>query len=82
MARTMRVFLTALTYLASLLGVAAVSFIVVIVLAGPHAGLLPHWLEAVVLGLGWLAVLVLPILAARTAWRRLGKHRDESATTR
>lgn len=78
----MKALLVALTYLGSLLGVAAASFIVVIVLAGPHAGLLPHWLEAVVLGLGWLAVLILPILAARAVWRRLGKRQDEIPSIR
>lgn len=59
------------TYLGSLVVVAALSFIVVIFLAGPHAGLLPHFLEIVVLVLGWLAVLVLPFLAAWKVWRRL-----------
>jgi lauroyl/myristoyl acyltransferase len=44
----------------------------VIFLAGPHAGVLPQWAEAVVLGLGWLAVFVLPVLVARRLWRRLG----------
>jgi hypothetical protein len=46
--------------------VAALTFFVVIFLAGPHAGLLPHALEVVVFVLGWLFVLVLPVLAART----------------
>lgn len=66
----MRVFLSLLAYIGALLLVAAASFAVVIVLAGPHAGILPHWLEAAVLGLGWLAVLVVPFLAARKVWRR------------
>lgn len=72
----MQVFLSLLAYIAALLLVAAASFVVVIVLAGPHAGILPHWLEAVVLGLGWLAVLVVPFLAARKVWRRAGGARQ------
>lgn len=66
----MRVAATVAAYAVSLAAVAAVSFLIVLVLAGPHAGLLPSWLEAVVLGLGWLAVLVLPVLVARAVWRR------------
>ena len=72
----MRVFLSLLAYIAALLLVAAVSFVVVIVLAGPHAGILPHWLEAVVLGLGWLAVLVVPFLAAHKVWHLAGRVRQ------
>jgi hypothetical protein len=52
--------------------IAGVSFVVVIFLAGPHSGLLPQWLEVGVIGLGWMAVLVLPFLTARKVWRRLG----------
>lgn len=68
--RVGRVLLTAAAYLFTLVIVAAVVFVVVIVLAGPHAGLLPQWLEVVVIGAGWLLVLVVPVLAARWVWRR------------
>ena len=68
--RSVKILITALVYLASLMVVAGCSFVVVLLLAGPHAGLLPYWLEGVALGLGWFAVLVLPILAARKTWRR------------
>lgn len=68
----MRVLLSVVAYAITLILVAAASFAVVMVLAGPHAGLLPHWLEAVVLILGWMAVLVVPFLVARKAWKRLG----------
>jgi hypothetical protein len=37
---------------------AVIAFFVVIVPAGPHAGLLPHAVEVVVLTLGWLSVLL------------------------
>lgn len=59
--------------------VAVVAFVVVMVLAGPHAGLLPQPLEVVVLGLGWVSVLMVPVWAARSVWCRLGKSdRSES----
>lgn len=67
-----RVVLSAVAYIGALALVAALTFIVVIFLAGPHAGLLPHWLEIVVFAAAWLIVLVLPALAARWEWRRLG----------
>jgi hypothetical protein len=67
----MRFLLTALAYLLSVVAVAALAFVVVLFVAGPHAGLLPHWLEVVVIVLGWLAILVLPALAARLVWHRL-----------
>ena len=70
-----RIVLSLIAYLVVLAAVAVFAFFAVIVLAGPHAGLLPAWLEAVVLGLGWLAVLLLPVLAARAVWRRLGRPR-------
>ncbi|MFZ5724638.1 MAG: hypothetical protein ACOY33_13380 [Pseudomonadota bacterium] len=69
----MRILLTILTYLLSLLLVAVVAFGAVIVLAGPHSDLLPGFLQAVVFGLGWLAVLLLPVLAALRVWRRYGR---------
>ena len=71
----LRIVLSLIAYVVALAAVAVIAFFAVIFLAGPHAGLLPGWLEAVVLGLGWLAVLLLPVLAARTVWRRLGRPR-------
>jgi hypothetical protein len=67
-----RPLLTFVAYVISLILTAGISFVVVIFLAGPHAGLLPPWLEVVVLCLGWLAILVVPFLAAAKVWRRLG----------
>ena len=57
--------------MAALALVTAAAFVIVLLVAGPHTGLLPQWLEAVVLALGWAAVIVVPIMAARAAWRRL-----------
>ncbi len=69
----MKWLFTLLVYVAVLAVMAFVAFFVVIFLAGPHAGLLPQWAEVIVLVVGWLAVLVLPALAARKFWRRFGE---------
>ena len=66
----MKLLVVSLVYVVSLALVAVLAF------AGPHAGLLPHWLEGVVLAAGWLAVLLAPILAARMAWLRMSKRSD------
>lgn len=68
----MRGFLTGLTYIVSLLVVAALSLGIVLLVAGPHSGLLPGWLEGVVLALGWVAIFLVPMLPTRWVWRRLG----------
>lgn len=73
----MKVVATAVAYMVSLAVVAALSFFAVLIFAGPHAGLLPSWLEPVVLGIGWLAILVLPVLVARVVWRRIGRSEPE-----
>ncbi|HSA89885.1 MAG TPA: hypothetical protein VLF42_08320 [Burkholderiales bacterium] len=70
---------TIATYLLTLLVVAVVAFFVVLFLAGPHAGLLPHALEVVVLALGWLSVLVLPFWGAWIIWKRLGQRQRRAA---
>lgn len=58
----MRLPFTIAAFLATLVVVTAVGFIVVIVLAGPHAGILPQPLEVAVTILGWLSILVLPLV--------------------
>ena len=70
----MKLFLTALAYLMTLILVAVTAFYLVIILAGPHGGLLSRSFETVVLVLGWLLVLVVPILVARLAWYRLSER--------
>lgn len=69
----MRLLLAIAVYLLALVVIAAAAFFGVMVVAGPHAGLLPQWMEAIVLAAGWIAVLVVPVLAARRVWRRLEK---------
>lgn len=70
----MRALATVITFGATLLATAlAVSF-AVLILAGPHGGLLPRWSEKIVLAIGWLAVFVLPSLVALKVWRRYGRR--------
>lgn len=70
----MRLLLTIGAYLGALALVTVAAFVAVIVLAGPHGGLLPSIFEKPVLILGWLSVLLIPVWIARVAWRRLGRH--------
>jgi hypothetical protein len=67
---SMKIIATAIAYLLSLAVIAALTIFIVLVIAGPHSGLLPHWLEPVILGLGWLLILVVPALVARKVWQR------------
>jgi len=64
-----KILLTVATYFASLVVVTAIAFVVVIITAGPHAGLLPQWMEAIILAMGWATVLVAPVVIARKVWR-------------
>jgi hypothetical protein len=50
-----------------------VIFLVMVVLAGPHSSILPSAVQPAVWLLGWAAVLLVPALVARMAWRRTGK---------
>lgn len=72
----MRVLLTGFAYLATLALVAALALLVALVVAGPHSDLLPGAVQVGVLIVGWLAVLVIPAMAARLVWRRAGKRPD------
>ena len=66
----MRVLWTIVAYVLSLCIVAPVVFLIVLFVAGPHAGLLPEFFEAIILLAGWLSILLLPIWVARKIWRR------------
>jgi hypothetical protein len=68
----MRWFLTGLAYLGLLCLVGVVAFIIALLLGETHGGLLPDALRPIAFVLAWVAVLVLPVLGARAAWRRLG----------
>jgi ABC-type nickel/cobalt efflux system permease component RcnA len=77
-----RLLISIATYFLTLLVVAVVAFFAVILLAGPHAGLLPHAMEVVVLVLGWLSVLILPFWGAWIIWKRLGQRERHAAQGR
>ena len=66
----MRLLVTLLAFIASLVPTAVAAFFAVIFLAGPHGGVLPASLHTATLLLGWLCVLIVPLLVARWAWRR------------
>lgn len=66
-----RWFLAALAYFVSLVVVAVCAFFVVIVLAGPHAGLLPRPFEVLVLVAGWASVLIVPVLVTQRVYSGL-----------
>jgi hypothetical protein len=66
-----RALLVAIAYLAVLALSAVLAFYGVLILAGPHGGLLPHSAQPLVLAAGWFAVLVLPAWVALLTWRRL-----------
>lgn len=59
--------------------VAAIAFFAVLALAGPHGGLLPRAAHTPMLALGWAAVIVVPLLAARRAWRECSRRGDGTA---
>ena len=67
----MRIAKVLLAFFLTLIATVVVAAIVVLVVAGPHTGLLPPALETIVLAVGWLAVIVVPLLAARRVARRL-----------
>ncbi len=66
---------TVIAFLVTLFIVAALAVVCVMLLAGPHSGIMPPALEPVVLALGWLAVLGLPAFVAYRVWRKLGRRR-------
>ena len=70
----MKYFITAIAYILSLLLTGAATLFLVLVVAGPHAGLLPTWLEIPVVLLGWVVILAGPVLIARSVWRRCNRH--------
>ena len=66
----MRILLTIVAYLGTLVLVSVIAFFAVMTLAGPHGGVLPRAYGSFVLIVGWLAVITLPLWAAWAVWRR------------
>lgn len=71
----MKYIAAAIAFIATLwvTGMAAVFALIAVV--GPHSGPASKPVEILTYGLGGAAVLVLPLLAARAAWRRTGARR-------
>lgn len=70
----MRLLLTLAAYCVALVLAAALALLAVLLVAGPHAGLLPPPAQVGVL-LGWLAVLGAPLWVAWRVWKRQAKRR-------
>ena len=66
----MRLLITLLVFVGTLLPTAFGAFFAVMLLVGPHGGILPSSLESATLALGWLCTLIVPLLIARRTWRR------------
>jgi hypothetical protein len=73
----MRVLSTFAAFVVTLAVTAAVALFAVLFLVGPHGGVLPSSLQTATLVLVWLVVAIVPILAARWAWRRLAPPRSQ-----
>jgi membrane protein DedA with SNARE-associated domain len=72
----MRIFGTCVVFFVALAVTAAVTLFAVLLLAGPHGGVLPSSLHSATLVLGWLVVAIVPIFAGRWAWRWLARPRS------
>jgi hypothetical protein len=67
----MRHVLTGVAYVVALVLTASIASFAVLYLVGPHGGALPQSFYIPVLCVGWIAVIVWPIVFARWMWRRL-----------
>ena len=67
-----RGLITFVVWAAATAVLAPVCFFVIVLLAGPHSSMLPSILQPPVWLLGWLALVVAPLMAARLVWRRTG----------
>ena len=62
-----------IAFLVLLVSTAAAAVYAVLVLAGPHGGVLPPALHPVTLALAWCCVFVIPLAGARWVWRRYSR---------
>ena len=68
-----RVLIAFIAWSAAFAVLSPIVFFATVLLAGPHSSMLPSAVQPAVWLLGWAAVLLLPVLVARTAWRRTGR---------
>ena len=68
-----RVLVAFIAWSAAVAVLSPIAFVAMVVLAGPHSSILPSAVQPVVWLLGWAAVLLLPVLVARMAWRRTNR---------
>ncbi len=70
-----KLFMAVVTYAVSFISVAAVSFLLVMVIAGPHSGVLePGIYTQITFLTGLFTVLIVPVLAVYAALRRSGNR--------
>lgn len=70
-----KLFMAVVTYVVSFVSVAAVSFLLVMLIAGPHSGVLePGIYSQVTFLTGLFTVLVVPVLAVYAVLRRSGNR--------
>ena len=68
-----RVLIAFIAWSAAFAVLSPIVFFGTVLLAGPHSSMLPSAVQPAVWLLGWAAVLLLPVLAVRMAWRRTSK---------
>jgi hypothetical protein len=74
-----RLFIALVTYAVSFLSVTPVSFLLVMVIAGPHSGVLPPGIYSqITFVAGLLCVLIIPASAVYAALRRLSVARQHA----
>lgn len=73
-----RVLIAFVAWSAALAVLSPIVFVAMVVLAGPHSSMLPSAAQPVVWLLGWAAVLLVPVLVARMAWRRTQRPQPPS----
>ena len=78
MSTASRVLIAFIAWTAASALLGPVCFFVTVLLAGPHSSMLPSTVQPAVWVLGWLVLLVVPILVARQVWLRTGPGRRSS----
>jgi len=69
--------IAAVVYLCALAILAATGFFAVLLLVGPHGGLLPRQFTTLVFALFWLTVLIAPFAIARRVYKRYGEKKHD-----